>query len=284
MHARCNFSKCTRVTYFPCFIPFFNIFFSPSSKPNCTAYEYVNWSSPMANRDWSSRNSALQPLMLHDSAISRNPVASVASSVYSKEQQRNTAFIRSPNNRTSLFQTPTTVEVNTKYHSYPDMKQAPSAISAGKKAFNSAMKEREPFELQPLQFYETETQGSAGLYTPFLCIQEGNTIKNDTRVADCFVMTNNNNSSTYTNARENVPPKTQLLFQKATPSSSQNLPPQTAAHNRRYTKPNISCMAMESTAVEHFSPMKFLTVSEDVVAEREISLSPSNILNDEQNV
>ena len=270
---------------------FLMCFSSPSTpKPNCTAYEYVNWSSPMGNREWSNQNSVLQPLVLPDSTIQRNPVASIASSVYSKAQQRNAAFIRSPNNAVSLFHTTSTVGSDTKYHSYPDMKHAPSSIPTGKKAFNSTIKERGHFELQPVQIYETEAQSSAGLYAPFLCIREASTIKNDTRIADCFVLANNNSSNTGVSTQENANPTTQFILQKAPPSSSQNvpsLPPpqqQTITHHRRYTKPSISRTEMDSTVIEHFSPMKFLTVSEDVIAEREISLSPSNILGDEQNV
>ncbi|CDS37015.1 Endoglin CD105 antigen [Echinococcus multilocularis] len=264
-----------------------------AKKPNCTTYEYVNWSVPVTSRDWSNQTSIFQPLVLTDSTIQRNPMTSIASSVYSNPQARNTAFIRSPNNAINLFHTASAVETEAKCRSFSEKRRtstsevgawtvsSPTADDvAGKKTFTSALNEDGPFELQPVELYGTEMKGSMGLYAPFLCIRETSTIKNDTRSTDCFVVANNNSG-----VQESDPStKTQFILQKAPSSSSQTAPTQSATLQRMYVRPNIGRTEINATAIKHFSSMKFLTRSEDEVNEREVSLSPNNILNDEQNV
>ncbi|KAL5963583.1 hypothetical protein TSMEX_008685 [Taenia solium] len=261
--------------------------------PNCAAYEYVNWSLPVTSREWSNQTSVFQPLVLPESTIQRNPMASIAPSVYSNPQTRSTAFIRSPNNAINLFHAATAVETEAKCHNFSEIKRTSTsetsarAVSrsttgdtAGKKNFTSAINEEGSFELQPVGLYGAETQGSVGLYAPFLCIREASTIKNDTRGTDCFVVANNNSD-----VQECVPStKAQFILQKAPSGGSQTVPTQSATLQRMYTKPNIGQTEIETTAIKHFPPMKFLTESENGINEQGISLSPNKILNDEQNV
>uniref|UniRef100_A0A0R3SZ26 Secreted protein n=1 Tax=Hymenolepis diminuta TaxID=6216 RepID=A0A0R3SZ26_HYMDI len=89
--------------------------------PNCTAYEYVNWSSPMNTRNWGNQTSALQPLVISDT-IQPNPVASIASSVYSKARLPNATYIRSPSNAISLFQNKCPGNPDSKCRSFQEVK------------------------------------------------------------------------------------------------------------------------------------------------------------------
>ncbi|KAL5108214.1 hypothetical protein TcWFU_009733 [Taenia crassiceps] len=159
-------------------------------KPNCAAYEYVNWSVPVTSREWSNQTSVFQPLVLPDSTIQRNPMASIAPSVYSNPQTRSAAFIRSPNNAINLFHAATAVEAEAKCHNFPEIKRtstsetsartvsrSTASDAAGRKNFAGAINEAGPFELQPIELYGAETQGPVGLYAPFLCIRETSTIK-----------------------------------------------------------------------------------------------------------
>lgn len=228
-----------------------------------------------------------------ESTIQRNPMASIAPSVYSNPQTRGAAFIRSPNNAINLFQAATAVETEAKCHNSPEIKctsisetsartasRSTGGDTVGKKNFTSTINEAGPFELQPVELYGTGTRGSVGLYAPFLCIRDTSTIKNDTRSTECFVVANNNSG-----IQECVPStKTQFILQKAPSGSSQTVPTQSATLQRMYTKPNIGRTEIETTAIKHFSPMKFLTEPEDEINERGISISPNKILNDEQNV
>lgn len=245
----------------------------------------------MNARNWGNQTSALQPLVISDT-IQRNPVASVASSVYSKARLPNATYIRSPNNAISLFQNKCPGNPNSKCRSFPEVKRTPTSEVGGnwavngpttsaKKTFTSAVNEGGPFELQPLEFYETEAQGSVGLYAPFLCIRETGTIKNDTLNSECFVVANNSNTSGQENS---VQATTQFIIQKTPTISSTPMNTRTSTLQRMYTRSPPAVRTTDLNAIESFSPMKFLTESEGVIADRELSLSNGNILNDEQNV
>ncbi|VDM33255.1 unnamed protein product [Hydatigera taeniaeformis] len=262
-------------------------------RPNCAAYEYVNWSVPVTSREWSNQTSMFQPLVLPDSTIQRNPMASIAPSVYSNPQARSTAFIRSPNNAINLFHTAAALETESKCHGFAEIKCTPTSEASARtvshptasdttdtKNFPSAINEAGSFELQPFELYGPETQGSVGLYAPFLCIREASTIKNDTHSTDCFMVANNKGG-----LQECIPStKAQFLLHKAPSSSLQAVPAHPATLQQMYTKPNIGRIEIDTTAIKHFSPMKFLTESEDGVNERGLSPSPHKILSDEQNV
>ncbi|VDO07125.1 unnamed protein product [Rodentolepis nana] len=262
-----------------------------SKKPNGAAYEYVNWSSPVNARNWGNQTSVFQPLVISDT-IQRNPAASIASSVYSKVQLPNTTFIRSPNNAVSLIQNKCPGNLGSRCRNSREVKRKPTSEASGtwsvnrpeasgKKTFTSAVNEGGPFELQPLEFYETEAQGSVGLYAPFLCIRETGTIKNDTHNSECFVVANNSSISGQENP---VLASTQFVIQKTPTITSTALNTRTPTLQRMYTRPPPAVRTADLNTVEPFSPMKFLTESENVMADRELSLSNSNILNDEQNV
>ncbi|KAM7542410.1 hypothetical protein Aperf_G00000007821 [Anoplocephala perfoliata] len=262
-----------------------------AKKQNCTTNDNANWTSPMNTGNWSNQTPVFQPLVLSDATIQRNPVASITSSVYSRTQPPNAAFIRSPNNAVSLFHARNPADTDSKCRNFKEMQRTPTSeaggtwavtgpTTSGKKIFTSTVNKAGPFELQPLEFYESEAQGSVGLYAPFLCIRETSTIKNDTHSSECFVVANNSGTSTHENS---VPVTTQFIMQKTPTISSQPMTSHTTTLQRMYSRPPAIGRAGIS-AVEPFSPMKFLTESEDVITEGELSLSSSNILNDEQNV
>lgn len=245
----------------------------------------------MNTGNWGKQTSIFQPLVISDATVQRNPVASIASSAYSRAQPPNTAFIRSPNNAVSFFPVRNPANADSKCRSFKEVQRTPNSeaggtwtvtgpATTGKKIFTSAVNETGPFELQPLEFYETEAQESVGLYAPFLCIREANAIKNDTRSSECFVVASNSSTSKHENT---VPVTTQFIIQKTPTISSQPLTSQTTTLQRIYSRsPTIGRAGIN--AVEPFSPMKYLTESEDAITEGELSLSSSNILNDEQNV